>query len=115
LTERKPDGTCSWGPTLTTQCFGLGPEHLSPTKEKLNTEQCREACCNDKTCEVFQEMPGRGCYYNAGASVWCSKAETEFIGGRKCIPGFCGGKEKEFLGKKRDMTLADPEALSQTE
>jgi len=103
LIERKPDGTCEWGPDLPTQCFGLGPEKLNKNgKKQLNTQECRKECCNDPTCEVYQEMAGRGCYYNAGKSVWCSDPETEFVGGRKCVPGFCGGMEQTILGKHKD-------------
>lgn len=105
ITARNADGTCSWGPDLRTQCFGLGPEKFKNIAKNIqyNTEECRQACCNDKTCDVYQEMPGRGCYFNVGKDVWCSQPETEFIGGRKCVPGFCGGKEQEILGKRREV------------
>lgn len=104
ITQRKNDGSCVWGPDLPTQCFGLGPEKLKLNKQQYNTAECKKACCDDPTCDVYQEMPGRGCYFNAGKSVWCSAPETEFVGGRKCIPGFCGGMESEILGKRREQT-----------
>ena len=88
-------GECTWGEELESQCFGFGPEKFKAgTKEKLNTDDCAAACCKDKECSAWQEIPGRGCFY--GESNQCPPKD-EYTGNRKCIRGHCGGMEKEIL------------------
>lgn len=90
-------GECTWGDHLPSQCFGLGPEKLKnkETKEKYNADECAMACCKDKSCDTWQEYPGRGCYF--GATNHCEKYLGSYVGGRKCVRGHCGGMEKEIL------------------
>ena len=71
LIKRKSDGTCEWGEKLTKQCMGLGDEQKSPTGEKLNTESCKKSCCDSKDCEIWQEIPGRGCCKSVYYIVLC--------------------------------------------
>jgi hypothetical protein len=88
---------CEWGDELPTQCFGLGDERKSAEGGKLTTEQCAQACCKDPHCEMWQEIPGRGCFYNSGRGIWCDKDPGLYAGGRKCVKGFCDGREDEVL------------------
>ena len=89
-------GECTWGEELPSQCFGFGPEQFKDDKkkEKYSTDECAMACCKDKSCNAWQEIPGRGCFY--GQSDQCPQSD-QFTGGRKCIKGHCGGMEKEIL------------------
>ena len=66
---------CRWDEQLPNQCIGLGPERLNSTKGALTTAECASECCNDKTCDMWQEMKGRGCYYGSKSSVWCDKPQ----------------------------------------
>jgi hypothetical protein len=91
-------GQCIWGETIPTQCFGFGPERLKNDKP-LNTEQCAAACCEDKDCGMWQEIPGRGCYFSRKEGIFCAASiEEPYEGGRKCVPGYCGGLEEQILG-----------------
>ena len=67
--KAKTGDQCEWGATLPTQCFGLGPERLSPApaKSRLSAAECAAACCVTKGCTMWQELPGRGCYYSDDA------------------------------------------------
>ena len=96
LKKRNDDGTCEWGEDLPIQCFGLGDERKTDDKKVLNTLQCANACCENKNCEMWQESPGRGCYYakNIGR---CNGKSGIYDGGRKCLPTFCDGREAELL------------------
>ena len=93
-----------WEPqVLDTQCFGLGSERRNPSDgSRLNTEQCAQACANDLKCGVWQEYPGRGCFYTDNASYCDPKKGAKYDGGRKCLPGFCAGMEEQLLGIKVD-------------
>jgi hypothetical protein len=100
---------CVWGEHIPAQCFGLGAERRSSSSSSsnssgdsgsgdggdaaLNTEQCAAACCADPDCTMWQEIPGRGCFYGHKRDTWCGNATliTSYHGGRKCIPGYCGG------------------------
>ena len=64
--------------------------------KQMNEQECEEACCNDPLCNSWQEYPGRGCYFGKSD---CKHEEPEGVydGGRKCLPGFCAGKEAEIL------------------
>lgn len=101
LANRNADGSCTWGEALPSQCFQLGPERLSPDKKALDTNSCQESCCKDANCEMWQEIPGRGCYYGNSKGVSCEKVGVQMVfdGGRKCIKNFCGGMEDKILGK----------------
>ena len=81
------------------QCFGLGPERRHPvTRNQLTVPECEAACCADSKCEIWQAIEGRGCFYNRKEGISCGeKAEQPYIGGRKCIPGFCGSLENERM------------------
>jgi hypothetical protein len=69
---------------LDSQCFGLGAEKIGSNQQRLNTEQCQQACANDRTCEIWQEHPLRGCYYFSNEGVFCiQKKNPVYIGGRK--------------------------------
>lgn len=98
IESRNADGTCTWGEQLPTQCFGLGPpRHKAGTTIHLNTEECAAACCEDKECGMFQEIPGRGCFFASSNGVWCDKDGGQYDGARKCVPGFCDGQEQTIL------------------
>ena len=99
LSSRSPSGKCEWDAHLPKQCYGLGPERKSTSGDALNTEGCAEACCKDSNCQIWQELPGRGCYFSSKSEASCSKdPERFYTGGRKCIPGFCSGLEAKILG-----------------
>lgn len=76
LASRK-NGVCEWGEPLPNQCFAFGPERVGVEamrvgggdEGRLNTDQCREACCANKECDSWQEMPGRGCYFGVQVSI----------------------------------------------
>jgi hypothetical protein len=93
----KANGVCQWGEQLPGQCFGLGDEHRDSRSKPLNTTSCAQACCNDPQCEIWQEVPGRGCYFNKAEGIWCEIEPELYEGARKCISGFCDGREKEIL------------------
>jgi hypothetical protein len=97
LASRK-DGVCEWGKSLPNQCFGLGPERMNPiTKQPLSAKECEAECCQSSNCEMWQHGEGRGCYFAPAAGIGCDeKKEPTYIGGRKCIPGFCGSLEEEL-------------------
>jgi len=101
VVSRNPDGSCVWGEDLPTQCFGLGPEKMNAAGVNLNTEECAAACCSstkpNEVCEMYQEIPGRGCFYGHGPGLFCEEYRGGWEGGRKCIVGGCGGMEKEIL------------------
>jgi hypothetical protein len=99
--QSRDSGKCTWGKEeLPTQCFGLGAERVNSTKGRLDTAGCAKACCDDPTCEMWQEMPGRGCYHAPAKGIWCEGANLgPYTGARKCIKNFCGGKENEILPK----------------
>ena len=101
LKERDAEGHCDWSEQLPNQCFGFGPEKKDQNNQPLSTDQCARACCEDPKCNMWQEIPGRGCYFGNSDRVWCSKKETPFEGGRKCIPNFCGGLESVILGDNK--------------
>lgn len=101
LLSRDAEGKCTWGAEVPTQCFGLGPERKSNAGLSLSASECEAACCafseNGKRCTMWQEIPGRGCYFNAADGIFCEEYKGTFDGGRKCVPGVCGGKESEIL------------------
>ncbi len=99
-------GKVTWSDEkLETQCFGLGDERKNPTdkKSRMNTQECEDACAKDPECEIWQEYPGRGCFYFHKAGVHCDEKKiSRYEGGRKCLPGYCGGMEEQLLGIKVD-------------
>lgn len=100
VVERKANGECVWGVDLPTQCFGLGPEKMNSSNARLDTRSCQKACCEEASCDMWQEVSGRGCYFGTSKGIWCEKGDAgveEYTGTRKCIPGFCGGRESEYL------------------
>lgn len=92
MKSQSASGLCEWGETLTTQCFGLGPERMSASGGRLNAKECAAACCAKKGCSLWQELPDRGCYFSEGEH-YCDPYLGSYDGQRKCVPGFCGGKE----------------------
>lgn len=94
IKSRKTDGTCDFGDSLTAQCFGLGPERRHASGSQLSAVACASACCANKGCTMWQQLPERGCYYNDdNHEHYCEAYVGTFEGGRKCVKGFCGGKE----------------------
>jgi hypothetical protein len=82
---------CVWNDdTLSRQCFGLGNERFNESKDKnrisLNTNQCRDKCCQDNNCQIWQEMDGRGCFHSDKNDVWCDINIGIYEGGRKHSP-----------------------------
>ena len=98
----RSNGVCQWkSERLVGQCFGLGPEKKDSNGNSLQTpDQCQTACCADLKCDVWQHLPDRGCYFGNvdKDNIWCAEKEATYEGGRKCIPGFCGGLESVILG-----------------
>jgi hypothetical protein len=96
---RRQNGKCDWGDAVPYQCFGLGPERLhQASNTRLAKDDCAAACCASPTCEIWQQADGRGCYFSNSADVGCDKSlESTYVGGRKCIPGFCGDAEEQKL------------------
>lgn len=67
------------------------------TNRPLSADECQEACCSSSNCEMWQHGEGRGCYFAPSAGVGCDdKKEPLYIGGRKCVPQFCGSAEEEL-------------------
>ncbi|CAB9528282.1 expressed unknown protein [Seminavis robusta] len=86
------DGGCSddgWNPQeLSGQCFGLGGKQ--DTGGANTARACRDACCNNPTCKLWQFRRDAGCFYN-NHGFNCREAadplEFEpFIGARKVQP-----------------------------
>lgn len=109
LISKQSDGTCTWGDSLANQCFGLGDEKKSPSGSRYDTDSCRTACCSAASvgqvgvtagCTMWQESEGRGCFFSETESRQCPASIGErYVGGRKCVPKFCGGMEELLLGK----------------
>jgi hypothetical protein len=102
---------CEWEYEIPAQCFAFGPERLNNNGiitmekgERMNTQECEQACCNDVTCNSWQEYPGRGCYYGVSDCKY-QEVEGVFEGGRKCLPEFCGNREKEVLLPEQFLQL----------
>jgi len=72
---------------LNGQCFGLGPKR--PTQNNT-PESCREACCADANCGMWQWRKDAGCFYNKNGHG-CNEANPEdleaFVGKRKVQSG----------------------------
>jgi hypothetical protein len=96
IVSRKADGTCEAGDILPYQCFGLGDERKDGAGNALDENGCAEACCKDPKCDMWQQFPGRGCYYSKNVGR-CNKNTGVFEGGRKCVKGHCDGKEASKL------------------
>lgn len=79
------------------QCFGLGPERMNPvTNKRMSISECEAACCADPKCDIWQAISDRGCFYSKDDGISCGEhAEPAYMGGRKCVPGFCGSAENE--------------------
>jgi hypothetical protein len=84
---RGASGECTFGEdVLTFQCFGLGVERV---KEKGNLDQrrlaedeCRELCCGDAECGIWQWREDKGCFI-AKKEGHCETDELPYVGGRK--------------------------------
>lgn len=82
------DGANGWNPDeLQGQCFGLGS---SKSISSNTAVQCKDACCADAECAVWQWREDAGCFYNKGAHG-CQEANPldfePFIGKRKVVEG----------------------------
>lgn len=104
--KSRNNGVCEWGRRLRKQCYGLGDPRLDSTSVALNTEQCAKACCEDKTCKLWQELPGHGCFYTHKTIKIKDNLDRFYTGGRKCVKGYCGGLESKLkaltIVKKED-------------
>lgn len=79
-----------WGPEVSTQCFGLGPEKKNPvTETPLSVEECEEACIKMEGCSAWQAHPSRGCFYSDSKQVYCEPYGGLYTGGRKCKTPNC--------------------------
>lgn len=97
------DGKCGVAELVPGQCFGLGPEAMSADGQRLTLDGCKEKCCNDANCKVWQALPDRGCFLNS-EDAWCDPTVQAYTGQRKCARGFCGDQESvleaiEYKGK----------------
>lgn len=82
--------TCSFSTTeeLIYQCFGLGPERVDAQGERLTSAAaCQQYCCGDNDCKTWQFRQDKGCF--AGSEGHCEEDNEPYIGGRKCVEGFC--------------------------
>lgn len=94
----RDNGVCKFGDELAVQCFGLGNERLAADGSRMTTTQCAEACCASSSCNIWQEGPGKGCFYSSINDVGCDdKSRAKYEGGRKCLIGYCGGMEKDLI------------------
>ncbi len=103
LESRSSNGVCKWAYDIPAQCFAFGPERIIDNGKvnhdkgvRMGEKECEESCCKDPTCNSWQEYPGRGCFFGISYCKY-QAVEDAFEGGRKCLPGFCGGKESEIL------------------
>mmetsp|Transcript_43481 Transcript_43481/g.72277 ORF Transcript_43481/g.72277 Transcript_43481/m.72277 type:complete len:326 (-) Transcript_43481:229-1206(-) len=74
---------CKWEKEeLRGQCFGLGPPRKPKTKEG-----CKQACCQDEGCKLWQFREDKGCFY--GQKGTCESFEgvstQPYIGKRKPV------------------------------
>eukprot|EP01041_Mallomonas_annulata_P003788 gene3788-7522_t len=100
--KSREGGKCTSGDPLPSQCFGMGPERMSEgTNSRMNAKDCAAACCAKDKCRMWQELPDRGCYFSwDDEEHYCDPYLGTFDGARKCIPGFCGGKETPTVTAK---------------
>jgi len=75
--------SCRWeNEQLRGQCFGLGPPRKPTTKEG-----CKQACCQDEECNLWQFREDKGCFY--GRKGNCEKFEGvsthPYVGKRKPV------------------------------
>lgn len=98
---RKSNNTCTWGARLPNQCTGLGHERLSKNGTRMSSRHCELACCESKQCDLWQESPKHGCYFGLKSTAKCDEGfkRKVYDGGRKCIPGLCGGMENIILNR----------------
>eukprot|EP01038_Epipyxis_sp_PR26KG_P006269 gene6269-8633_t len=110
LESRDPlSGVCTWGESIQTQCFGMGDERKNSSGGSYTTSECEAACCSDSNCGMWQELPGRGCFYAQTNGGRCDKIVREkYFGGRKCVPRFCGGLEDQILPYYNGTTFEIP-------
>lgn len=71
------------GPTLTTQCFGLGPSKKVDGQEKVSMEECSKSCLDATDCKLWQWHEKRGCYFSSNSEAFCDPYAGGFDGGRK--------------------------------
>lgn len=85
-------GACNdagWNPNeLNGQCFGLGTRRVSVQD---NTAQaCRDACCADSECRIWQWTIGAGCFYGPNGFNCQESTPSDFepfVGKRKVQSG----------------------------
>jgi hypothetical protein len=79
-----------WNPNeLNGQCFGLGSRRTSEDVASHTAEACRDACCADSNCKIWQWRIDAGCFY-AASGFSCMESNPQdfepFIGKRKVQP-----------------------------
>jgi hypothetical protein len=86
--QNKPPQKCLWGDELPYQCWDFGDERLNSTGGRMNARECAAACCKTKNCIAWQELPGRGCFYNSQQldQLDCDKSIETYHGRRKRTP-----------------------------
>ena len=110
--EQQPEqfpGACSdsgWKPNeLSGQCFGLGSSHKIPTN---TAEACRDSCCQDTNCRIWQWRADAGCFYFKNGFN-CQEANPldfePFVGKRKVQEGR-SYTPKAYSGDFSDMAKA---------
>jgi len=85
------EGACmdsQWKPSeLRGQCFGLGSRRDIVTE---SAQACRDACCAQSDCGIWQYRPDAGCFWNKGGHN-CQDASPQdfevFVGKRKVMAG----------------------------
>lgn len=105
MLQSRNNGICKWAYDIPRQCFSFGPERRNENGiitydtnkgRRMNDKECEDACCKDSECNSWQEYSNIGCFYGKSNCEY-EEVEGVYEGGRKCLPGFCGGKEKEIL------------------
>lgn len=81
----KKQQQCGWGEELPYQCWDFGDERVNKTGGRLNARECAAACCQTENCIAWQELPGRGCFYNVDKldGLDCDKSIEVYDGRRK--------------------------------
>jgi PAN domain len=85
------EGACTdigWNPDeLQGQCFGLGGKRAIPNH---TPEACRDACCADSECAIWEWRADAGCFYNKNGFACQDTSPLDFEpfhGKRKVVAG----------------------------
>jgi hypothetical protein len=76
---------CKWGDDLPFQCWDLGVERTNSTGGRLGPTECATRCCHTKNCVAWQQLPGRGCFFNEDKldDLQCDTSVETYMGRRK--------------------------------